>query len=170
MILEPKKIIPLLNIGYGMTVLDMGSSIGYWTKPLSHIVGNSGKIIAIDSHAEIIARLNHDATELSMTNVHAITGDLHDLPNLAIKQGTVDRVLLIRMLSIIESDPDKKIKELLAFAKPEGKLIIIDHSHHKDELLNALAGHDDISIDELTRVEEVSEGHFFGVILQLVSS
>ncbi len=169
MILEPKKILPLLGIQHGMTVLDMGSSVGFWTKPLSHIVGNSGKVVAVDSHAEIIQRLNHDAQELGMTNVHAITGDIHRLSELSFRDNSCDRVLLIRMVPIIEDDLEHKLKQLLAFTNDNGTLIIIDaHHYHREVLATLRASAQDIEYTEIPEVSERTEGRFFGVSMNRV--
>ena len=170
MILQPSKIISALSIGHGMTVLDMGSSIGFWTKPLSEQVGPSGKIIAVDFHPEIIERLNHDAQEMGMTNIHGITGDIHKLADMPIKHESVDRVLLIRMISVIEQDIALRVAELLNYAKPEGKLIIIDHIGYKEDVMRALADNTTITVSDIARVSEASDEHFFGVMVAKIPS
>lgn len=169
MILEPKKIIPLLGIQHGMTVLDIGSSVGFWVKPISHIVGNSGKVVAVDSHAEIIQRLNHDVTELGMTNVHAITGDIHNLSELSLRDHSYDRVLCIRMISVIEDDIQNKVKQLLDFIKDDGKLIIIDAMHYRALLLSALRVHSaHMEFTEMPEVAERTDNYFFGIVISAV--
>ncbi len=167
MILHPHKIIPLLGVQHGQTVLDMGSSIGFWVKPLSQIVGGSGKIIAVDNHAEIIQRLNHDAQELGLNNLDAITGDIHDLSRLPIRINSIDKLLLIRMVSVIESNLKETISKLLEYTKHGSDLIIIDGVHYKNEVLSALNGFPKaVAYQEISEIEERSDNHFFGIRIQ----
>ena len=171
MILHPHKIIPLLGVQHGQTILDMGSSIGYWVKPLSQIVGGSGKIIAVDNHAEIIQRLNHDTQELGLSNIDAITGDIHDLSNLPIRADSVDKLLLIRMVSVIESHLEETVTKLLGFIKEDGHVIIIDAIHYKIDVLAVLAKYQGVfHYEEINEVEERTDNHFFGITIGKMSA
>lgn len=171
MILHPHIIIPLLGVQHGMTVLDMGSSIGYWVKPLSQIVGGSGKIIAVDNHTEIIQRLNHDTQELGLNNIDAITGDIHDLSNLPIRADSVDKLLLIRMVSVIESHLEETTTKLLGFIKEDGQVIIIDAIQYKIEILAVLAKYQgEFHYEEINQVEERTDNHFFGITIGKMSA
>lgn len=171
MILHPHKIIPLLGVQHGQTVLDMGSSIGFWVKPLSQIVGGSGKIIAVDNHAEIIQRLNHDAQELGLNNLDAITGDIHNLSDLPIKEGSVDKLLLIRMVSLIESNLEQVVMKLLDFTKMDGQVIIIDGMHYKNDIISLLNSLSKIiQYREITDIDERTNHYFFGLVIEKVTA
>ena len=167
MILQPNKIIPLLGISHGMTILDMGSSIGFWAKPLGQIVGPAGKVIAVDFHPEIIDRLNHDVTEHGIQNIHGITGDVHKLGDLALKKDSCDIVLLVRMAGVIDDELENRIPELLAFTKPGGKLVVIDHSEHRDALDKIFAANGShMKSTEITQIGEQTENHFCGFFVE----
>lgn len=170
MILQVNKILPLLGIQHGMTVLDMGSSVGFWARHVVDIVGPSGKVVAVDHDTNIIQRLNRDAAELGRENLHGITGDILNLQNVPLKKDSFDRVLLIRMIPIIESVLDSVIPQLVEFTNTQGKLIIIEAMHYKKELelfLNARRDTFDYSfIDE---VAERSDDYFFGVQISRIS-
>lgn len=167
MILDPKKIIPLLGVQHGMTVLDMGSSVGFWTKPIAHIVGPQGKVIAIDNHAEIIKRLHNDAQELNLSNIHALTGDINHVEHLPLRTESCDRILLIRMAGIIEHTSFESIQSLVGFLKPEtGKLFIIDSLYYKNDIQSILVQHRNIlDFQEVTEVSERTNGNFFGLVV-----
>jgi ubiquinone/menaquinone biosynthesis C-methylase UbiE len=57
------KMINMLNVEKGATVLDLGCGTGYLTKVLSERVGPEGKVVAVDPDGERlkIARENHSA-------------------------------------------------------------------------------------------------------------
>lgn len=167
MILDPKKIIPLLGIQHGMTVLDMGSSVGFWAKPIAHIVGPQGKVIAIDNHTEIIKRLHNDAKELHLSNIHALTGDINHIEQLPLRTGSCDVILLIRMTSIIEHTSFEGMENLLGFLKSEtGKLFIIDSLYYKNDIQSILVQHRNVlDFEEVTEVSERTNDNFFGLVV-----
>ena len=164
MIIQPTKIIPLLGIGHGMTILDIGSSIGFWSKQIAEIVGMQGKVVAVDNHTEIIQRLNHDIKEFSLTNIHAITGDIHKLSEFPVKKESCDKVLVIRMLSIIEDSLEQKVLGLVEFTKENGNVIIIDAMHYKHEIEFVLNKHtDSIVYQEIPEVAQRTDDYYFGI-------
>ncbi len=168
MILQPSTIIPLLGIESGQTILDIGSSIGYWAKPIARVVGSDGKVIAVDVHPEIIDRLNHDAAELGIENMHGVVGDIHDLANLPIKKGTMDRVLVVRMAGVMDDEIENRIPELIEFIKPEGKLIVIDHGGHHSTLANIFIANPSLSVAEIPQIKEKTNGDFMGYFVMRV--
>ncbi len=48
--LNPKKILEELDIGQGQAVLDFGCGPGSFTIPTARIVGETGKVYALDIH------------------------------------------------------------------------------------------------------------------------
>jgi SAM-dependent methyltransferase len=167
MILDPKKIIPLLGVQHGMTVLDMGSSVGFWTKPIAHIVGPQGKVVAIDNHAEIIKRLHNDAQELNLSNIHALTGDINHVEYLPLRTESCDRILLVRMAGIIEHTSFEGMENLLGFLKSEtGKLFIIDSLYYKNDIQSILVQHRNVlDFQEVIEVSERTNDNFFGLVV-----
>lgn len=164
MILQVNKILPLLGIQHGMTVLDMGSSVGFWARHVVDMIGPSGKVVAVDQDANIIQRLNRDAGELGRQNLHGITGDVLKLQDLPLKKDSYDRVLLIRMIPIIESVLDPVIPQLVEFTNSRGKLVIVDAMHYKKEIESFLNSHRDMfEYSFIPEVEERSDDYFFGV-------
>ena len=164
MILQVNKIFPLLDIQHGMTILDMGSSVGFWARQAVDSVGPSGKVVAVDFHENTIQRLNRDAAELGRENLHGMTGDVLNLQNVHLKKGSFDRVLFIRMIPIIEHEMDRVISELVEFTNSQGTLIIIDAMHYQKELESFLNNHKDtLQYSFINEAAERSDNYFFGV-------
>ena len=61
------RMIDMLNVEKGATVLDLGCGTGYLTKVLSERVGPKGKVVAVDPDGERlkIARENHSASNIT---------------------------------------------------------------------------------------------------------
>ena len=126
MILEPKKIIPLLRIQHGMTVLDIGAGVGFWAKQISPIVGASGKVLALDHNPDITTRLQNDIKDLSIKNIFPMTGDLHEIEKSGISVGVCDKVLLVRMTQYFLDEPEEILNGLKKLVREGGEIIIID--------------------------------------------
>ena len=45
-------------ISEGMQVMDVGSAMGFFTLPMAKLVGDSGKVIAIDIQKDIVSQLS----------------------------------------------------------------------------------------------------------------
>jgi len=164
MILDPKKIIPLLGIEHGMTVLDIGSSVGFWTKPLTERVGTAGTIIALDYHAEIITRLQNDCQELGLNQVHAITADICVPETISIAPQSCHKIICVRMLSIIDEQLAKTITFLETLLKDGGELIIIDGVHYKKDIEAELAN-TNRTYREISLVLDRTDHHFFSIAI-----
>ena len=163
MILEPKKIIPLLGIEHGMTILDIGSGVGFWIKPLIDIVGPSGNIIAVDNQSNVIQRLNNDMKEMGIKNVHGITGNLNYLSDFPIKQNTCHRIILVRMLDYLTNNLEETFEQVTGFLKNRGQLIVIDSITHRKQILNLFQEHSHLTFEEIPLIAERSDYYFFGV-------
>jgi SAM-dependent methyltransferase len=55
-------------VGVGMTVLEPGPGMGFFTLELAHLVGASGRIVAVDSQPQMIAGLRRRACKAGLIN------------------------------------------------------------------------------------------------------
>lgn len=165
MLLEPKKIIPLLHIEYGMNVLDIGSGVGFWTKPIAELVGARGNVFAVDNHPETIDRLGHDGLERGLSNIYPIHADLWHIQNWHLKVKSCDRVLFIRMISEVEDSIESIIRQLLDYMNERGEFYIIDGVHYRKEIMDVLheiCKSGSYQYEEMKGILEKTDRHFFG--------
>jgi len=105
----------------GMTVLDFGCGNGYFSIPLSKMVGNSGKVYSVDIQKEMLDKLSIKLTSLSISNITTVNigNEKLNLPVL------LDFALAVY---VVHEIPDKIsfFKELFDLLKPKGKLLIIE--------------------------------------------
>jgi protein-L-isoaspartate O-methyltransferase len=166
MLLEPKKIIPLLHIEYGMNVLDVGSGVGFWAKPISELVGPRGNVFAVDNHPEMIDRMHHDGLETIAANISPIHADLFHMHTWHLKTHSCDRVLFIRMVSTVEDSIAETLRQLLEYMNDRGEMVIVDGIHYRKMIIDVLhemqitANYD---IDEIKEMFEKTDHHFFGI-------
>ena len=72
------KMIEMLDLREGSTVLDLGCGTGYLTKLLAERVGPQGKVLAVDPDGE---RLKIARDNYSATNIHFIQADDQTFPS-----------------------------------------------------------------------------------------
>lgn len=56
----------------GMTALDLGAHVGYYTRLLSKLVGDAGRVIAFEPHPRTIAKLRHNVRQLKNVTVEQV--------------------------------------------------------------------------------------------------
>jgi 2-polyprenyl-3-methyl-5-hydroxy-6-metoxy-1,4-benzoquinol methylase len=82
----------------GMTVLDFGSAMGFFSIPIAQMVGPAGKVICIDLQEKMIARLKKRAQKAGVAarmETRLCTQDSLELEPLA---GTIDFALLFAVV------------------------------------------------------------------------
>ena len=108
-------------ISEGMTVLDYGCGNGYFSIPLSKMVGDSGKVFAVDIQKEMLDKLSAKILALNISNITAIHSgnDKLKLPVLA------DFAIAVY---VVHEIPDQKkfFMDVFDLLKPTGKLLVIE--------------------------------------------
>src|ERR1043165_3604636 len=75
---ECSTLIKCLNLKPGMVVCDMGCGNGFYTLKLAPLVGDKGKILAVDIQPEMLDILNKRAAADKTSNVETILGTVVD--------------------------------------------------------------------------------------------
>ena len=125
---NPRKILS----GYvkeGMTVMDVGCGMGYFTLGLAELVGDAGKVIAVDLQQQMLDITLKRATKKGLE--HRII--LHRAAPTAIGFTTpVDFVLAFWMVHETP-DPEKFFAEIVSILKPAGKIVYTEPAFHVPE-------------------------------------
>jgi ubiquinone/menaquinone biosynthesis C-methylase UbiE len=122
-----------VGIKTGFHVLDYGCGPGSYIIPLAELVGESGKVYALDVHPLAIHMVKNIASKKKLANVETIlSGCETGLPD-----DSVDLVLLYDIFHHL-SDPNRILKELQRVLKPDGILSLSDHHMKEDEILSGV--------------------------------
>ena len=128
--LPRKNILKEVGIKPGFYVLDYGCGPGSYIIPLAELVGESGKIYALDIHPLAIQKVKDIASKKQLTNVETILSDCQT----GLPDNTLDAVLLYDAFHHL-SDPDVVLKELHRVLKPDGILSFSDHHMKEKEIV-----------------------------------
>lgn len=125
-ITNPRRRLDKAPLRERMVVVDYGCGPGRYTIPVAKLVGEEGKVFAVDIHPLAISVVKEMAARESLANIETI---LIDLYNTGIESSSVDMVFLIDTLHMI-GDCDALFHEIHRLLKPTG-YIFMDPGHMK---------------------------------------
>jgi ubiquinone/menaquinone biosynthesis C-methylase UbiE len=117
-----------LHVKPGMVVCDMGCGNGYHTLPLAEMVGEKGKVYAVDVQPEMIDMLKQNIERKGLKNIVPINGLYHD-PKLP--PNTCDMILLVDVYHEF-SHPVQMLAGMRAALKPDGQLVLVEFRAEDD--------------------------------------
>jgi ubiquinone/menaquinone biosynthesis C-methylase UbiE len=116
----------------GMTVLDLGSGMGYFSLPAARLVGPTGRVIAIDVQPRMLSALERRARRADLgRRIEARLSSNGDL-GLAQSPATIDLALALHVLHEIP-ELSSALSQLRAALKPGAALLVVEpRGHVKD--------------------------------------
>jgi ubiquinone/menaquinone biosynthesis C-methylase UbiE len=119
---HPKLNLENVGLRAGMVFMDIGCSYGFFTIPAAQIVGEHGKVYAVDVSASAISRLKHEAAEKGLKNVTAKVGAAEET---VFCEACADMVFYSIVLHDFR-DPAKVLQNARQMLKPTGTLVNLD--------------------------------------------
>ena len=114
---KPEEEVRKLDIKEGQKVLDYGCGIGSYTFPVAKLVGEKGRVYALDKQPLAIKRIEEKAQKEAFHNIDTIlSGRDTGLPD-----ESVDVILLYGVLPEIKHE-EPLLRELYRVLKPNGYL------------------------------------------------
>jgi ubiquinone/menaquinone biosynthesis C-methylase UbiE len=133
-----------VGIKAGLFVLDFGCGSGTYTVPAARIVGDKGKVYALDKDSEVLNKLMQRAQSVGLNNIGRM--DAHGELEIGLADGSVDVVLLF------------DIFHSYYFHRPEDRRKLLDEVHRickADALVLVYPKH-----MELTARKEIEKASF----------
>lgn len=115
-------IVETLALSSGMVVLDAGCGPGRVTVPLARSVGPSGRVVALDIQAGMLARAKSKVEAAGLHNVEFVAAGLG---RGTLSSGRFDRAVLVTVLGEIP-DREAALAELFGALKPGGILAVVE--------------------------------------------
>jgi len=129
-----KDIVKEVGIEEGFHVLDYGCGSGSYITAVAELVGNSGKIYALDINPLAIQMVKRNAAKNQLTNVETIISDAKT----GLPDDSIDVVLMYDVFHDL-TDPNGVLEELHRVLKPDGILSFNDHHMKENEMVSNLA-------------------------------
>lgn len=111
-----------LRIKPGMTVCDMGCGNGFYALRMAKLVGNDGRVLAVDIQPQMLRLLQSRAAGAKITNVEPIHGSVVD-PKLP--AGEVDLILCVDVYHEF-SHPQHMLEKMREALAPGGQVVLVE--------------------------------------------
>jgi len=136
----------------GMTVLEPGPGMGFFTLPLARLVGNSGCVIPIDIQAKMLAGLARRAHHAGLDNRIKMRLARPDSMNLDDLNGTADFALAFAVVHEMPS-AGRIFREAAAALKPGALLFLAEPAGHvtAEKFQQELGAAQVAGLDEINR-------------------
>jgi ubiquinone/menaquinone biosynthesis C-methylase UbiE len=125
---KPEKMLEPF-VRHGMSVIDYGCGMGFFTIPLARLVGPGGKVIAVDIQEKMLNGLHKRAQRAGLSDriILVAAGAEHQ-----IKEDSVDFVTALHVIHEIV-DRQGFFNEMRRVMKPGAKLLMLEPRFHVTE-------------------------------------
>jgi len=124
---DPAVNLSKLGITDGMKVVDLGAGSGFYTIASARMVGNSGRVYAVDVQKDLLDRIRTNGANEGLRNIEVVWGNAEKIGGTKLREAIADRVVASNILFQIEK-PDDFALEIKRILKPGGKVMVIDWS------------------------------------------
>ena len=118
---DPVRSLKGAGIQSGQEVLEVGCGTGFFTIPAAELVGDRGRVYAMDPHPLAIEQVARKVRDAGLTNVRLIMAD-------ATEAGLVSRSMDLALLFGVIPSPtlplDRLLPEMHRLLRPEGGLAV----------------------------------------------
>ena len=150
---KPDQILNAIGLKRGQNIADIGSGGGYFSLRFAEIVGEKGKVYAIDEKQEYLDFTKRSAEEKGLHNLMVISASESGL-NLSEK--SLD-VIFMRNVAHHISDRTAYFKGLRNHLMPGGRVVVIEYKRGKPISFRRLFGH---HVTKETIVREMDEAGY----------
>jgi ubiquinone/menaquinone biosynthesis C-methylase UbiE len=145
------EILKALNIQPGQTIADIGSGGGFFTFLFSQLVGEKGRVYAIDTNEDFLEFIAKQATKQGLTNITIVLAT--EEQSIPLPSHSIDLLFVRNVYHHLQNRTHyfSQAKNLLA---SQGQIAIIEHSPQGSVLsFHRRCGHNvpkEIIIEEMT--------------------
>ena len=131
----PQNTLREIGIKPGFRILDYGCGPGSYSIAAAEMVGESGKVYALDIHPMAVEPVRKTIAKRRLTNVETILSDCAT----GLPDASLDAVLLYDTFHGL-NNADEVLKELHRVLKPNGVLSFKDHHMTEDDIISGVTG------------------------------
>jgi ubiquinone/menaquinone biosynthesis C-methylase UbiE len=118
---NPREWLRETGIATGQKVLEVGSGPGFFTIPAAEIVGESGRVYALDNNPFAVEHVRLRIQRKEVRNVEVL---LADATKTGLPDGSLDTVFLFGVFHAMQDQVDAVLDEIHRVLRPEGTLSI----------------------------------------------
>ena len=117
-----ERMLANLGVKEGMTICDMGCGNGFYTLQLATMVGEKGRVLAVDVQPEMLKLLRDRMEKQGIENITPILGSFHN-PRLP-----ADEVDIMFCVDVYHefSHPEQMLQAMRESLKPDGVVVLLE--------------------------------------------
>jgi len=119
----PEARLAEIGLAKGMKVADIGAGYGYFALPAAEMVGEEGRVYAVEPNPKRADEISRRVEESGVKNVEVIVAGAEDLAG--IPSGEVDAAISMSSFHHF-ADPPTALLELRRIVKPGGRVYVRD--------------------------------------------
>ena len=125
-ILSAMEVLEAVGLEIGDIFLDAGCGDGYISIAASNLVGDRGKIYALDVYPESIETVKKEIEDKKLDNTHAILADISK--NIPLDSDSIDMVLMANVLHgfVADEEVEKVMSNIVEVLKPGGVFAVVE--------------------------------------------
>jgi ubiquinone/menaquinone biosynthesis C-methylase UbiE len=116
----------------GMTVVDAGAAMGFFSVPLARFVGDTGRVVCVDVQARMLSALRKKAKRRGLEEVIECRPCSQEDLGLADLEGQVDLALAVHVVHET-AFPRRFLSQIYEVLRPGGKFLLIEPRGHVSE-------------------------------------
>lgn len=122
---DPEK--NVLEFGFipGQRVVDLGSGSGHYAVALSKLLGESGRVYAVDIEEEMLVRLKNESLKAGIKNIDVIWGDIEKIGGTKLKDGLAHGAVFSNILFQL-GDLPQAILEAKRVVMKGGRICVVE--------------------------------------------
>jgi len=120
-LMNPVKTLQGAGIAPGQTVLEVGCGTGFFTIPAAELIGDQGRLVAMDTLLDYTKRVSEKVQSAGLKNVRVIKRDALDT---GLDAASIDTVLLFGVLPFPSLPLARLLPEMHRVIKPEGRMAV----------------------------------------------
>ena len=125
---DPKKILAP-HVSEGVTCLDAGSAMGYFSLPMASLVGPAGKVYCVDLQERMLATLRRRAVRAGLENIIDTIRATGASLNIDMLKESVDFALAFAVVHEVP-DADVFFREMALAVRKGGRLLFAEPAGH----------------------------------------
>lgn len=125
--LNPQELLEKFGLSSGMYVADFGSGPGFYVLAAAKIVGDDGKVYAVDIQKNSLSHLSEEARREGLNNIETVWGDVEREGGSRLPDDYFDSLIISNMLFQAENK-ENLTKESKRVLKKGGRLLFVDWS------------------------------------------
>lgn len=122
---SPQENVLQVGLREGMKVGDFGAGSGHYARAAAAIVGENGRVYAIDVQEDVLKHLKLNTHERHQRTIETVWGDIEKPGGTRLRGASLDAVLLANTFFQVENRFGL-LAEVKRVLKPEGKLMLVD--------------------------------------------